>query len=479
MDDQLTQVLQEQFGFKSFRPGQKETLQSVLTGQPTLAVLPTGSGKSLLFQLPAYLVSGLILVVSPLISLMQDQVDRLRAHSRFKVALLNSNLSFADRQRLLQGLSQYRFLFTSPESLANPAVQSRLRRVQIGLFVIDEAHCVSQWGPDFRPEYLLLKQTLQNLAPQRLLMLTATATPNVRHDIITKLGLSAADVKVITRTVDRQNIFLAVQQVNDEESKRDMLLNLLKRLKTSGIVYFSSRKLADEMAKWVRSHTQLEVASYHAGKNRRERFIIQQQFMQGQLDVIFATSAFGMGIDKQNLRFVIHYHLPGSLESYWQEIGRAGRDGRAAVAILLYAPGDESLPVMLMSPQLPTEDQVERWRKRPEQTTIMGPQGEVVAFYLKQGWSLDRVQALFNQQYQQGQQRLNQMIAYVQCHSCRREYILHYFDEHGIQHPRMCCDLDQPDWSIEELALPKEKPAQQVAHDNWQQRLQLLLRADH
>lgn len=475
MDDQLEQIMQTKFGFDHFRPGQKETLQSLLTNQATLAVLPTGSGKSLLFQLPAYLFSGLILVVSPLISLMQDQVDHLRKQGQFKVAMINSSLSFADRQELLQSLGQYRFLFTSPESLANRQVQDRLRHLSIGLFVVDEAHCISQWGPDFRPEYLLLKQTIQALQPEHLLMLTATATPAVQKDIINKLGFEKNKVKVITRSVDRQNIFLAVQKTADEEDKRNQLLQLLMQLKTSGIVYFSSRQLASELAAWVQEKSNLKVAAYHAGQKRRERFIIQQQFMQGQLDVIFATSAFGMGIDKGNIRFVIHYHLPGSLEAYWQEIGRAGRDGKAAIAILLYAAGDEALPALLMTHELPTADQVQQWRKRPQQPQIMGPQGEVVAFYLQHGWSLQQVAQLFNQEYHQSLSRLHNMLGYVQTKICRRQYLLHYFGEELKQKPEMCCDIDQSQWTINDLALPPETPARQIAHNHWQKRLQQLL----
>lgn len=474
-DDQLDQILQNKFGFTSFRPGQKETLQALLANQATLAVLPTGSGKSLLFQLPAYLFKGLIVVISPLIALMQDQVDRLRAQGQFKVALINSALSFTERKQTLVQLDQYRFLFISPESLANAQVQQRLQRMSIGLFVIDEAHCISQWGPDFRPEYLLLKQIIHNLIPDHLLMLTATATPAVQNDIINKLGLKKNTVKVISRSVDRPNIFLAVKKVADEEEKRTQLLHLLQQLKTSGVVYLSSRKLASEMAAWVQEKSSLKVAAYHAGQNRRERFVIQQQFMQGKLDVIFATSAFGMGIDKGNIRFVIHYHLPGSLEAYWQEIGRAGRDGQAALAILLYAPGDESLPAMLMSHELPTDDQVQLWKKKPRQPQIMGPNGEVVAFYLEHGWSLKQVGQLFNQQYQQGLQCLYNMRGYVNTPTCRREYVLHYFAEEMRSKPENCCDIDQSHWSIDQLKLPQEKPAQAVMHDNWQQRLQRLL----
>lgn len=473
--DLLNQVLHAKFGFDHFRPGQKETLQAVMDKQPTLAVLPTGSGKSLLFQLPAYLLPGLILVVSPLISLMQDQVDRLRAQGHFKVAMLNSSLSYADRQALLSNIGHFRFLFTSPESLANPAVQGLLKRLSISMFVVDEAHCVSQWGPDFRPEYLLLKQTIKRLRPERLLMLTATATPTVCQDIVAKLGLEPSTVKVVKRSVDRQNIFLAVQTLADEDKKKARLLSLLQALKTSGVVYFSSRKLADELAAWVRAHSQLKVSSYHAGQTRRERFIIQQQFMQGQLDVIFATSAFGMGIDKGNLRFVIHYHLPASLESYWQEIGRAGRDGQPAIAILLYCPGDESLPEMLMTPELPTSDAVLNWQRHRNQSAILGPQGEVVAFYLQHGWSLNQIQKLFDQQLQRGQARLRKMLGYVHSSTCRRNYVLNYFGQSATKPLHSCCDVDQPDWTIEKLKLPTEKPAAEVAHDDWQERLRTLM----
>ena len=319
MDEQrLYQTLKQQFGFDEFRPGQKETIQAVLNQNDVLAVLPTGAGKTLLYQLPAYLMPGSVLIVSPLISLMQDQVDRLRQHGERQVVMLNATLTGRSRQQVLNRLAAYRFIFASPEILAQPSIKHALRKCRISLLVIDEAHCISQWGPDFRPEYLLLKEVKNDLRRPPILLLTATATPRVQNDILQKMGLDEKNVKRVIRSVNRPNIFLAVDQVENDQQKRQRLVKWLHELGGGGIIYFSSRKLANELADWLGEMTGLEVAVYHAGISAIDRFRIQQQFMQGQLQAVCATSAFGMGIDKDDIRYVIHYHLPGSLESYVQ-----------------------------------------------------------------------------------------------------------------------------------------------------------------
>ncbi|WP_395538069.1 RecQ family ATP-dependent DNA helicase [Lactiplantibacillus pentosus] len=338
---ELYQLLKTKYGFDEFRPGQLAVIQDLLAGQDVLAVLPTGTGKSLIYQLVGTVVPGIVVVVSPLISLMQDQVARLNYQGEKQVAALTSQLDFSARQQLLANLNQVKFLFISPEMLQQTVVQDALAKLTIALLVIDEAHCISTWGPDFRPDYRRLGPIRQQLGTPRTLMLTATATPQVRQDILTQLN--ATDAQQVLYSVNRPNIYLAVEAVNDEVDKRATLQHLVTSSRGPAIVYFTSKRQTDLIAEWLRTTTKLRVAAYHAGLAAEDRFKIQQQFMADQLDVICATSAFGMGINKADIRLVIHYHLPTTLADYVQEIGRAGRDGQQALAVMLYAPGDENL----------------------------------------------------------------------------------------------------------------------------------------
>ena len=272
--EQIRAVMKRVFGFDDFRPGQEETLLKTMTGQPTLAVLPTGAGKTLLYQLPGVMLDGLVVIITPLISLMQDQVDRLRNVGQSRVAALNSSLDYQEQRWVLSHLSDLDFLFTSPETLIKSDVLRALHNQTISLFVIDEAHCISQWGPDFRPEYLLLNQALTTLKPQRLLMLTATATPAVQDDIINRLGLNINQVSRVVESVNRPNIFLAVQHLDNQDAKRRRLLELVTKLGTSGIVYLSSREGANQLAAWLNEQTSLRVAAYHAGVAPIDRYRI-------------------------------------------------------------------------------------------------------------------------------------------------------------------------------------------------------------
>lgn len=376
--DRVTQLLQEHFGFSSFRPGQEKSIRAVLAGKNTLTILPTGAGKSLLYQLPAYLLPGTVIVISPLISLMQDQVDRLRQQGEKRVIMLSGQLNGKDRMLVLQHLSSYKFIFTSPEMMSNEQVLNAFENVKTALLVIDEAHCISQWGPDFRPEYLLLKLVRQRLSCPTTLMLTATATPRVRQDILKKIGI--VDVKEVIESVDRSNIFLAVEKVTNQEEKDEKLLQLVAKYQGPGIIYFSSRKLASQMAEWLQSRTKLNVAAYHAGIADIERFQIQHQFMLNQIQVICATSAFGMGIDKNDIRYVIHYHLASNLENYLQEIGRAGRDGQSSLAVILYANGDELIQRQLISIDLPPVSVLQQIKENGISATALENRGNYLNF---------------------------------------------------------------------------------------------------
>lgn len=473
LDQTLDRALQDHFHYAAFRPGQREALRAVMTGQPTLAVLPTGAGKTLLYQLPGVLLPGLVVVISPLLSLMQDQVDRLRTVGLTRVATLNSTLDYPEQTRVLNHLSQLDFLLTSPETLAKPAVQRALARQSISLFVIDEAHCIAQWGPDFRPEYLLLADILSTLQPQRLLMMTATATPRVQTEILKRLGLDAARVHRVIQSVNRPNLFLAVDHLANPGAKRARLLARVRELGPSGIVYVSSRQGANELATWLQAATGLRVAAYHAGVPADDRYRIQDQFLQGAIDLVVATAAFGMGVDKPDVRYVLHYHLPASLEAYVQEIGRAGRDQQPALADLLYVPGDEALPRMLGTTVLPPAQVLDQVRAGQLDPAILGPDAHVLTFYLQHGDRGDQLVARFQALAQRKAARLAALLQYVQAKTCRRQMIATYFGEAPVaQDP--CCDWHQPDWQVAGLALPAVTPAPVVTPTTWPARLAAL-----
>lgn len=471
---QLDRLLQERFGYSHFRDGQLETIEALLAGQDTLAVLPTGAGKSLLYQLPAYLLPTGIVIVSPLISLMQDQVDRLRRQGEKHVVMLSSQLQQADRQRLLASLATFRFIFASPEMLANREVLMALKRAQPSMLVVDEAHCISQWGPDFRPEYLLLKQVRRIIGNPRLLMLTATATPQVRRDIMDKLGVNRGQVHEVVRSVNRPNIFLAVDRVAEQSAKANRLLELVTKLPGPGIIYFASRKLATQTAAWLHEQTGREVVPYHAGMTAVDRFKIQQQFMANQVDLVCATSAFGMGVDKKDIRYVIHYHLSPNLESYMQEIGRAGRDGQQSLAILLYAPGDEGLIDQLISISLPSEDLLAQVKNHQLRPSVLGDDQQLFTFYLDHGYQPAQIIQAFRQRQRQLALSLHKMLDYIALDSCRRAFLLDYFGEEPPTFSQPCCDVDQPDW-IGKISLPKLPAHRKADHSlDWHQRLHRL-----
>lgn len=454
LSNTLHKILHDKFHFKDFHPGQQETLEHTLHGQPTLAILPTGSGKSLLYQIPAYLTSGLIVVVSPLISLMEDQVDRIRQQGDFKVAMLNSRLNYGQQQMILHSLSSYRFLFLSPETLVKRQVLYSLSNTPLSLFVVDEAHCISQWGPNFRPEYLLIKQVLQSLRPKRILMLTATATQTVATDIIDKMGLKAAEVSIVRETVNRDNIFLAVKRLPDETAKQKYLLKIVAQLGNSGVIYFSSKKVAGQVAEKLSEVAHLRVGIYHAGIGNLERHQIQQQFMNNELDVMCATSAFGMGINKNDIRYVIHYHMPGSIESYVQEFGRAGRDGHSALALLLYCPGDEQIQESLGQISLPSTETLEAVQHHRLPFQVLGDQQELLTFYFRHHYTVPQIEQILRHQNRLNQKRLFDMEDYVHADQCLRQIINHYFDgQIRANQAAMCCSNDQAGWQVDDLHL--------------------------
>ncbi|WML53923.1 ATP-dependent DNA helicase RecQ [Neobacillus sp. PS3-12] len=354
---ELEQLLKKYFGYNSFKPGQKEVITSILEGNHTLAMLPTGTGKSLCYQLLGYIFEGAIIIVSPLLSLMQDQVEQMMSFGEKRVIAINSFLTYDEKKNVLHNIKKYKFIFLSPEMLHVKSLLQILKTINISLFVIDEAHCISQWGYDFRPEYLKLGEIRKSLGNPLTLGLTATATNQVREDIISSLGL--VNVKKIVSSVDRPNIALYMKQFADYQEKQSQLIELVNNLQPPGIIYFSSKKAAEQTALLLKENGIKNIMAYHGGVDQEQRVLIQQQFIQGQLDIICATSAFGMGVNKENIRFIIHYHMPLQIESYLQEIGRAGRDGNPSIAVLLHCPGDEQLPLLLIERELPTMKQID------------------------------------------------------------------------------------------------------------------------
>ncbi|WP_195555780.1 RecQ family ATP-dependent DNA helicase [Weissella cibaria] len=449
----LTAVLTEKFGFTSFKPGQAEVLEALTAGKNTLAMLPTGGGKSLIYQMMGNLREGLVVIVTPLLSLMQDQVARLNYAGESKVVALNSTLPQGARRTILRGLDQYKFLFVSPEMLGQTVVQSALRKVKINLLVVDEAHTIVSWGPDFRPDYLALPQVHQKLGQPQLLLLTATATPQMMTDITTPFGLAPEDWFIYRQSVDRPNIYLHTEQLDNEGQKRERLAELVRQLKGPGIVYFSSRKLATSMAEWLRETTGQRVAAYHAGLDTMSRYRIQQQFMMGQIDVITATSAFGMGIDKDDVRYVIHYHLSNDLANYLQEIGRAGRDGEQSAAVLLYVPGDETMQLHMIDSTIPTREVIFGYLKKRFGTDEIGKdKANLLDFYTKQGLTADQIADMFDQRRQQRQSDLARLVGYAKSPSGLRATLLTHFGDETTGAPNTE-SVGVHDWPPEELAL--------------------------
>ncbi|MEJ7870670.1 MAG: ATP-dependent DNA helicase RecQ [Rubrobacteraceae bacterium] len=332
-------VLKEIFGFDSFRPGQEEVIRAVLDGRDTLAVMPTGGGKSLCYQVPALMSEGLTVIVSPLISLMKDQVDSLLQSSVGSAATLHSGLSPEERWEVERRIriGEIRMLYVAPERLRSLEFVLTLRRTGVGLFVVDEAHCISEWGHDFRPDYLFLPRVVRDLGSPPVLALTATATPRVRQDIRTSLRMR--DPEVVVTSFNRPNLTYRVVPVRDKKDKIPRILEVIRSSPPPGIVYGFSRKECEELAAGLRS-AGVNAAHYHARLSPSERSSVQERFMTDEIDVVVATIAFGMGVDKPNVRFVVHATAPGSLPNYIQEAGRAGRDGEPASCVVLYRGAD-------------------------------------------------------------------------------------------------------------------------------------------
>ena len=407
-------ILKQYFGYDSFRPGQDRLVQSILSGRDTLGIMPTGAGKSICYQVPALLLPGLTLVISPLISLMKDQVGALN-EAGVPAACVNSAMSAESTRDVLGYAAQggYKLLYVAPERLTAPAFLSFAQRVPVSMVTVDEAHCISQWGQDFRPSYLKILDFLAALPARPLVSaFTATATEAVRDDIVRALGLR--DPFVLTTGFDRPNLYFAVER---PPSKPNALLRLLAaRTGKSGIVYCATRKTVDDVCDMLLAKG-LPATRYHAGLSAEERQRNQEDFLYDVKPIMVATNAFGMGIDKSNVSFVVHYNMPKNMESYYQEAGRAGRDGEPADCILLYSGQDVHTAEFLIEHSHEAED------------SSVDPETR---------------QALI----ERDRDRLRQMTFYATTDECLRRYILRYF---GAQAPVSCGHCGNCDTVFEQV----------------------------
>lgn len=334
---QAKQIVQTVFGYDTFRSGQEEAIERIMSEQSLLCVMPTGGGKSLCYQVPALLIEGTVLVISPLISLMKDQVDAL-SQLGVEAAFINSSLDESSyiATMALAERGHFQLLYVAPERLGAPSFQKLLRRLTVPFIAIDEAHCISEWGHDFRPSYRHIGQLLDQFDERPpVIALTATATPNVQRDICHQLGIEPSNI--VATSVERDNLTFSVEKGIDRLAYVEQYAR--KYEGESGIIYAATRKTVEEVSRQL-ERKGISVTMYHGGLGDREREEAQRAFVENRVDIIVATNAFGMGIDQSNVRFVIHYQLPSSIEAYYQEAGRAGRDGLPSDCVLLYAPQD-------------------------------------------------------------------------------------------------------------------------------------------
>ena len=353
---ELKDLLKIHFFYDSFRNGQEKAIRSIVSGKDTVVVLPTGGGKSLIFQLPSLILEGITIVVSPLIALMKDQVDSLE-QAGIPATFINSSISLSETNLRMAQVREgkFRLVYVAPERFYNKFFLAELKRTKVSLFAIDEAHCISQWGHDFRPSYLRLKEVIQYCGSPRVVALTATATPEVRADIIKQLDLK--DYEVIISGFSRPNLQLGAMLAS-AKMKLEFSLEAVSEIDEGvAIIYVGTRSKAEEALEYL-SDNGISALSYHAGMDSDSRDWVQEQFMLGKVKVIVATNAFGLGINKKDIRLVIHLDLPGTIEAYYQEVGRAGRDGKDSVCLLFYSPSDRYLQEFFISGDNPSAETV-------------------------------------------------------------------------------------------------------------------------
>ncbi len=390
------EILKSYFGYPFFREGQEEAIDALLQKKDVLAIMPTGAGKSICYQVPSLLLTGVTIVISPLISLMKDQVQALNA-SGIRAAYLNGTLTFPQYKKAIQlaGQGEYKIIYVAPERLDHPLFLKMLSKIEVSLIAIDEAHCVSQWGQNFRPSYLLIKSFIESFPKRpRIGAFTATATHKVESDMIELLGLK--NVQTIKTGYDRKNLFFSIERPKNKEQRLFEIVEAKKD--SSGIIYCTTRKDVETICQALNAKG-IKATRYHAGLSSEERSGNQEAFLYDEIPWIVATNAFGMGIDKSNVRTVIHYSIPASLENYYQEAGRAGRDGEESECILFYSPKDERTILFLIDHQEYAE-------------------------------SLDDQEIQTRQEQEKA--RFAKMKGYALTSTCLRAYILHYFGQQTL-----------------------------------------------
>lgn len=506
MEQYVKQKLKEIFRYDTFRPGQKEIIIDVLQGNDVFGILPTGTGKSLCYQLPCQLLPGLTLVISPLISLMLDQVRETKAYYFKEVAALHSMQTQDERQHILQHLAAFKLIYVSPELLQQPYILRFFKQVNISLFVVDEAHCISQWGHDFRPDYLRLRQIIQLLGQPPVLALTGTATEKVVQDVCTQLGLT--NVRLHQYAIDRENIGLLVEHVADNQAKLERLIMILRSIYEPTIIYFSTRKMAEQIAQLLAERlSERSIAYYHGGMDSEARLKIQQQFLYDQIEIICATSAFGMGINKKNIRYVIHYQLPAQLEAFIQEIGRAGRDGKQSYSILLYAPHDETIPLSLIANELPSKKEITTVFTYLESQSNSSIQLKEFIASLQYEFQISetkirlllyhfetngmikentiflnteqlhhvqkKIISFCNEWLSHKQQLFNKMFTYIMSNECLRMNLYKHFQTEITQKTNICCS--NCGLTVADLIPREERPLRKGSEVSWQQQLRYIL----
>ncbi|HEV7299796.1 MAG TPA: ATP-dependent DNA helicase RecQ [Tepidisphaeraceae bacterium] len=472
--DEIRRIAREKFGFESLRHGQEDVIKLVLEGRDVLSIMPTGSGKSAVYQIAGLLIDGPTVVISPLIALQKDQVESIEEKDVAEAAVVNSTVRVGERREAFAMLreGELEYLFLAPEQLANPDTMAHLKANPPSLLVVDEAHCVSEWGHDFRPEYGRIGKLIEALDRRPVILaLTATAAPNVREQILDRLDMR--DARTIVWGFDRPNIHLSVEHCPDLETKRRIVADRVKDLPKPGLVYVGTHAHAEEIAEDLRKEN-IAVDAYHGGLKKAEREAVQDRYMNRGSQVIVATNAFGMGVDKADVRFVVHYDVPESIDSYFQEIGRAGRDGEPATAILLYRPEDIGSRKGQTAGGKLSEDQAQQVAdaiaangKKPidleqlhEQTDVPASKVEAAVHRLEElgvvaidedgdvaaAASKKKLEAAGEQaaaaheahrQYRLG--RLEIMKDYAETGECRRQYLLRYFGE-NLPEPCGHCD---------------------------------------
>jgi ATP-dependent DNA helicase RecQ len=477
-------VARGNFGFEHLRPGQGEAIRSLLVKQDTLVVMPTGSGKSAIYQIAGMMLPGCVLVISPLIALQKDQVDSINASGgAASAAVINSSLKTTELRESLDAVANgcCKFIFLAPEQLRKEEAIQALEETKISMIVIDEAHCISEWGHDFRPDYLRLGKAIESLHHPVIIAMTATASRRVRKEIVERLGMKKP--RIFIGGFDRPNIHLRVDHFDEEDKKLEAVVHRVRWADKPGIVYVATRRAAEEIMRRLEEEG-IKALFYHGGLKGSDRHDIQDRFMSDDCEVIVATNAFGMGIDKPNIRFVYHHDAPDSLDSYYQEIGRAGRDGERADAILFFRKQDigsqafhtgsgkiDREHLSEVAELIAEEDQPLSPQKIAERTDLSArkltatlqqledvdavevlPSGEVqLAEHADLDEATEAVAERQEQRKEANQERLEQMRAYADTSGCRREHLLRYFGEQFAAPCHNCdnCEAEHPEIDVD------------------------------